>query len=92
MAHADANQVTIRNRVAGSIPAVAQTCGYPGARYTTGSAGSIYQRPYTARYYLNLCNPGMYDVRMYYRANLTDQVGRRRCLPSPRAWPCPPAS
>ena len=67
--------------MAGTIPAAAQTCGYPGARYMTGSTSSIFQRPYTARYYLNLCNPGMYDIRMYYRANLTDQVGSRSPAP-----------
>jgi hypothetical protein len=81
--------VTIPNRAAGSIPPDSQSCGYPGARYTTGSTGSVYQQPFTARYYLNLCSPGMYDIRMYYRSNLTDRVGAAaacRCWYAEGAW------
>jgi hypothetical protein len=61
-----------RLHAGGSAPAD-QTCGYPGARFTS-AAGRPSQRPHSARFALVLCQAGQYDVRLYHRADLADQV------------------
>ena len=78
MPASDAPPATAHRPPAACLPpdgnSSSQICGFPGLRVLK-ERGTAFQRPWTARVALNLCNVGLYDIRIYHREDLKDQVG-----------------